>query len=110
MKRLGTFLVILALLAGGAYLWRDALAPYLPKEVAELIGAKPVPPSVAKAPDSPAGTGTDATTPVSAPGEVVPPAKTREPYVAPKEVEFAFRRLEIDTSKETPEACLVFTR
>lgn len=110
MKRLGTFLVILALLAGGTYLWRDALAPYLPKEVAELIGAKPVPPSVAKAPDATPGAAAGASTPVSAPGEVVPAAREREPYVAPKEVDFAFRRLEIDTSKETPEACLVFTR
>ena len=40
----------------------------------------------------------------------VEPAKAREPYVAPKDVDFAFRRLEIDTSKDQPEACLVFTR
>jgi uncharacterized protein YfaS (alpha-2-macroglobulin family) len=106
MKRLGTFIVVLALLAGGVYIGRDALAPYLPKQVADMLGAKPVAPSVATA----GGTSGGAVVPAATPGEVVKPAKVREPYVAPKDVDFAFRRLEIDTSGTTPEACLVFTR
>ena len=75
----------------------------------EFLGAKPQPASVAKAPGASTGT-TGPVVAASAPGEVVKPAKEREPYVAPKDVDFAFRRLEIDTSGERPEACLVFTR
>ena len=107
MKRFGVFLVLLAMIAGGIYLGRDHLAPYLPKQVADTIGGSP----------SATSTSSDATTGavsgpavVPAAGEVVTPAKPREPYVAPAAVDFAFRRLEIDTSTNSPEACLVFTR
>lgn len=107
MKILVRLVVVLAVLAGGVYLGRDYLAPYLPKEVAEFLGAKAV--STASAGKtggtSSSGSGTNQVS-----GEVVQPVKAREPYVAPKEIDFAFRRLEIDTSHDQPEACLVFTR
>lgn len=105
MKILGYLLVILALVAGGVYLGRDQLAPYLPQEVATAIGAKPADARLDATPNAP--TAGAATTP---PGEIVPAAKDRAPYVAPKEIDFAFRRLEIETGGDQPEACLVFTR
>ena len=105
MKRLGALLVVLALLAGGVYLGRDHLAPYLPQNVADMLGVKSS--SVAGASGPEGGQVVQASAPA---GEVVEPQKAREPYVAPKAVEFAFRRLEIDTSGAQPEACLVFTR
>ncbi len=110
MKRLLTFVVVLALCAGGVYLGRDQLAPYLPKQVADLIGAKPVSGPVARADNAPVTKADGTVVPAIAPGEVIQPAKPHEPYVAPANPDFAFRRLEIDTSKDTPEACLVFTR
>lgn len=53
------------------------------------------------------GTGTTAVLPDPKAEEKV---ITADPYKEPQRPDFAFRRLEIETSSDTPEACLVFTR
>ena len=101
MKRLGFVLAVIAALAGGYFIG----GKYgLGGGGAQQASSTPAPAAGSEAPT------VDLAAPTPAAGTPVEPAKAREPYVAPKDVDFAFRRLEIDTSKDQPEACLVFTR
>ncbi|MCC6917706.1 MAG: alpha-2-macroglobulin family protein [Alphaproteobacteria bacterium] len=98
MQRIVAILLVLVALAGGFFIGTK----YMPGGNGP---GSPTPTPIAGT-DTPSGP-----TPAPAPaGEVVTPAKAREPYTAPKEIDFAFRRLEIETTGDQPEACLVFTR
>lgn len=57
----------------------------------------------------PTSTPTPVTVSDGAPAQQLPTV-TAAPYQETKAPDFAFRRLEIQTSQDTPEACLVFTR
>jgi uncharacterized protein YfaS (alpha-2-macroglobulin family) len=102
MKRLGFVLAVIAALAGGYFIGGKY----------GMTGGSNPPAQSASVPAAGSETPTAATPEAAKPeaGKPVEPVKAREPYVAPEAVEFAFRRLEIDTSKDQPEACLVFTR
>ncbi len=111
MKKLLAAIALVAVAAGGVYVGanKDTI---LPPQVAGLVsgGGKPAPANTAAVAtaDSPGAT---AMQPAAQPaGQVVAPAEPREPYVAPVRDDFAFRRMELDTTKEKPEACLVFTK
>ena len=108
MKRLGTFLVILALLAGGAISGATRW-PLSAQGGRRTDRRETSAPSVAKAPDSPAEPARTRR-PRLGPRRGGAPRQDARAYVAPKEVEFAFRRLEIDTSKGNARGLLVFTR
>ena len=103
MKRLGFVLAVIAALAGG-YFIGGKYGMGGGGAGTQHVTATPAPPPGSEAP----GAAEPTVTPE--PGAPVESATARAPYVAPKEIDFAFRRLEIDTSKDQPEACLVFTR
>lgn len=102
MKRLGFVLAVIAALAGGYFIGgKYGLGG---GKTPETASASSAPAAGSETPSAPStGAKPEA-------GKPVEPVKAREPYVAPQDIDFAFRRLEIDTSKDQPEACLVFTR
>ncbi|MFT3811695.1 MAG: alpha-2-macroglobulin [Micropepsaceae bacterium] len=104
MKQLGFVLAVLAALAGGYFIGgKYGMGGGTSGQ--QQASATPAPAAGSETP-----TAADPAAPTPAAGTPVEPAKAREPYVAPVAVDFAFRRLEIDTSKDQPEACLVFTK
>lgn len=91
MRRVAGLLVLIAVVVAGAFFARQYL---------DFVPGKARDNSVTTAQSDATAGGEDVSLPVI----------EAKPYEEPERPDFAFRRLEIETSGESPEACLVFTR